>query len=126
MFFDLRDRHGLTQVVARTGTDAADVASKLRSEFVVAVRGQVVARAKDAFNPKLPTGEVEIAATTLEILNDARTPPFSINEDAPVAEETRLRYRYLDLRRGGLQENLIVRHRVTLAARRYFDQHLRP
>ena len=121
MFFDLRDRHGLTQVVARTGTAAADVASKLRSEFVVAVSGQVVARAKDAFNPKLPTGEIEIAATTLEILNDARTPPFSINEDAPVAEETRLRYRYLDLRRGGLQENLIVRHRVTLAARRYFD-----
>ena len=120
-FFDLRDRYGLTQVVTRAGSDAAAVASKVRPEFVVAVNGQVVTRAPEAFNAKLPTGEVEVAATRIEILNEARTPPFSINDDSPVAEETRLRYRYLDLRRGGLQENLIVRHRVTLAARRYFD-----
>ena len=120
-FFDLRDRHGLTQIVTRTGSAAADVAAKLRSEFVVAVTGDAVARAPDAFNPKLATGEIEVAASAIQILNDARTPPFSINEDAPVAEETRLRYRYLDLRRGGLQQNLVLRHRVTMAARRYFD-----
>ena len=121
-FFDLRDRYGLIQVVTRAGSgDAADMASRVRSEFVVAVKGQVVERAPEAFNPKLPTGQVEVAASSIEILNEARTPPFAINEDAPVAEETRLRYRYLDLRRGGLQQNLIVRHRVTLAARRYFD-----
>jgi aspartyl-tRNA synthetase len=123
VFFDLRDRHGLTQVVTRAGSDAAANASKIRPEFVVAVTGQVVARARDAFNPKLATGEIEVAASAVDILNEARTPPFSINDDAPVAEETRLRYRYLDLRRGGLQDNLILRHRVTLAARRYFDAH---
>jgi aspartyl-tRNA synthetase len=122
MFFDLRDRHGLVQVVARAGSAAADMASKVRSEFVVAVKGQVVGRAPDAFNPKLSTGEIEVAAASIEILNEARTPPFAINEDAPVAEETRLRYRYLDLRRGGLQQNLVARHRVTMAARRYFDE----
>jgi aspartyl-tRNA synthetase len=121
-FFDVRDRHGLTQVVARAGTDAATAAAKVRPEFVVAVTGQVVARAAEAFNPKLPTGEIEVAAASIDILNEARTPPFSINDDAPVAEETRLRYRYLDLRRGGLQGNLVLRHRVTMAARKYFDE----
>jgi aspartyl-tRNA synthetase len=121
-FFDIRDRHGLTQVVSRAGSDAAAIASKVRPEFVVAVNGQVVTRAPEAVNAKLPTGEIEVAAASIEILNEARTPPFSINDDAPVAEETRLRYRYLDLRRGGLQENLVARHRVTMAARRYFDE----
>jgi aspartyl-tRNA synthetase len=120
-FFDIRDRYGLTQVVSRAGSDVAAIASKVRPEFVVAVNGQVVTRGPEAVNPKLPTGEIEVAAGSIEILNEARTPPFAINEDAPVAEETRLRYRYLDLRRGGLQENLVIRHRVTLAARRYFD-----
>jgi aspartyl-tRNA synthetase len=121
MFFDLRDRHGLTQIVTRTGSDAAVNAARVRPEFVVAVTGQVAARAKEAFNAKLPTGEIEVVAAAVDILNEARTPPFSINDDAPVAEETRLRYRYLDLRRVGLQDNLILRHKVTLAARRYFD-----
>jgi aspartyl-tRNA synthetase len=120
-FFDIRDRYGLTQVVTRAGTDVAAVAAKVRPEFVVVVKGQVVGRAPASFNPKLPTGEIEVVAASIEILNEARTPPFAINEDAPVAEETRLRYRYLDLRRGGLQENLVVRHRVALAARRFFD-----
>jgi aspartyl-tRNA synthetase len=120
-FFDLRDRHGITQVVARA--DAALVqASKLRTEYVVAVSGLVEERESTAVNPKIATGEVEVVATHIEVLNEARTPPFPINEDTAVAEETRLKYRYLDLRRPGLQGNLILRHRVSIAARKYFDE----
>ncbi|MFI5177857.1 MAG: aspartate--tRNA ligase [Vicinamibacterales bacterium] len=121
LFIDLRDRHGLTQVVVRSGGPAAAAAAKVRPEFVIAVRGTVEAREPATVNAKLATGEIEVAASALEILNEARTPPFSINDDAPVAEDTRLRYRYLDLRRPGLQHNLVVRHQVTMAARRYFD-----
>ena len=122
IFFDLRDRHGLTQVIVRAGSALSDVAARLRPEFVVAVRGEVEARSAETVNPKLATGEVEVVASALEILNEAKTPPFPINEDAPVSEETRLRFRYLDLRRPAVQRNLILRHRVTLAARRYFDE----
>ena len=122
LFFDVRDRHGITQVVIPERNNPKYSWDKLRPEFVVAVKGQVVKRAPEAINARLPTGEIEVAAASFEILNEARTPPFSINEDAPVAEETRLRYRYLDLRRGGLQQNLVARHRVTMAARRYFDE----
>lgn len=120
-FFDIRDRHGLTQVVVRADGDTA-TAAKLRPEGVVAVRGLVEARDAGVVNTKIPTGDVEVVATSLEILNEARTPPFPINEDVAVSEETRLRYRYLDLRRPALQQNLILRHKVTIAARRYFDQ----
>jgi aspartyl-tRNA synthetase len=121
IFCDVRDRHGITQVLVRTGSPAAAAAARVRPEFVVAVEGAVEARAPEAVNPKLPTGDVEVVVERLEILNEARTPPFAINEDTAVAEETRLRYRYLDLRRPALQANLALRHRVTLAARRYFD-----
>jgi aspartyl-tRNA synthetase len=120
-FFDLRDRHGLTQVVARADAAMAQ-AAKLRPEFVVAVTGLVEARDAGAVNSKIATGEIELGAATIEILNEARTPPFAINEDTPVSEETRLKYRYLDLRRPGLQQNLILRHRVSIAARKYFDE----
>ena len=123
LFFDVRDRHGLTQVVVRSDAPAAADADRLRPEFVVRVRGQVERRAPEAVNPKLPTGEVEVVAAEVEILNDAKTPPFAINEDGPVAEETRLRYRYLDLRRPDLQRNLVLRHKIAMAARRYFDEH---
>jgi aspartyl-tRNA synthetase len=95
--------------------------ARVRPEFVIAVSGTVEARLDSTVNPKLPTGEIEIAVARVEILNDARTPPFPINDDVPVAEDTRLRYRYLDLRRPALQQNLVLRHRVTLAARKYFD-----
>jgi len=122
VFIDLRDRHGITQVVAREDhASLVEAAKRLRPEYVVAVRGRVELRAKEAVNPKLKTGEVEVVATEIKLLNEARTPPFPINEDAPVAEETRLRYRYLDLRRQRLQQNLILRHRAALAIRRYFD-----
>jgi aspartyl-tRNA synthetase len=121
VFIDVRDRHGVTQAVIRSGSPAAEVAARVRPEYVIAVGGRVESRASQAANPKLATGEVEVVVEELAILNDARTPPFPINEDAPVSEETRLRYRYLDLRRPTLQHNLIVRHQVALAARRYFD-----
>jgi len=120
-FFDLRDRHGLTQVVAREGSALAQ-AGKLRTEFVVAVTGMVEARDAGVVNTKLATGEVEVVATHIELLNEAKTPPFPINEDTVVSEETRLKYRYIDLRRPTLQRNLILRHQVSIAARKYFDQ----
>jgi aspartyl-tRNA synthetase len=119
-FFDMRDRHGLTQVVVRAGADGAT--AKLRPEVVVAVHGHVEARDAAAVNSKISTGDIEVVATGVEILNEAKTPPFPINDDVAVLEETRLRYRYLDLRRPALQHNLVLRHKVAIAARRYFDE----
>ena len=119
-FFDLRDRHGLTQVVVRQGP-ALEKAARVRPEFVLGVRGMVEVRDGDVVNSKIPTGAIEVVADEIEILNEARTPPFPINEDTAVSEETRLRYRYLDLRRPALQRNLILRHKVSIAARQYFD-----
>jgi aspartyl-tRNA synthetase len=119
-FFDLRDRYGITQVVVRE--EEGGEATRVRPEFVVAVHGRVDTRSKESVNPKLETGEVEVVARTISVLNDAKTPPFAINEDGQVSEDTRLRYRYLDLRKPKLQQNLILRHKVALAARRYFDE----
>ena len=121
VFVDVRDRYGVTQVVVRAGSPAADTADRVRPEFVVSVRGLVEARLPESVNTKIATGLVEVVAETLEILNEAKTPPFPINEDGSVAEETRLRYRYLDLRRPALQQNLVLRHKVAIAARAYFD-----
>jgi aspartyl-tRNA synthetase len=120
-FFDVRDRHGLTQVVVRSGTELS-ASAKLRPEVVVAVQGHVEVREAAAANSKIPTGEIEVVATAVDVLNEARTPPFPINEDVAVLEETRLRYRYLDLRRPSLQHNLVLRHKVTIAARQFFDR----
>jgi aspartyl-tRNA synthetase len=123
VFFDLRDRHGITQVVAREDNpELVREANRLRSEYVVAVLGTVVRRAKDAVNPRVKTGEIEVVAREIRLLNDAKVPPFPINEETTVAEETRLRYRYLDLRRPRLQQNLILRHKAMLEIRRYFDE----
>ena len=121
LFIDIRDRYGLTQVVVRTGSGAAEAAGTARPEFVIAVDGEVAARAPEAINAKLETGDIEVVAARVEILNEARTPPFPIADDVAVSEETRLRHRYLDLRRPSLQANIVMRHRVTMAARRYFD-----
>jgi aspartyl-tRNA synthetase len=121
MFFDIRDRHGLTQVVVRDEA-LVDQAKRLRPEFVVGVTGRVDLRATEAVNPRLPTGAIEVAAGGIRLLNDAKTPPFPINEDSPVSEEIRLKYRYLDLRRPRLQQNLILRHKAALEVRRYFDE----
>ena len=123
VFFDLRDRYGLTQIVAREDSpEAVQVAGRLRPEFVVAVIGRVEARSKESINRKIRTGEIEVVAREIRLLNDAKTPPFPVNEDTSVAEETRLRYRYLDLRRPKLQQNLILRHKAAFEVRRYFDE----
>ena len=122
LFIDLRDRHGITQLVFdRDDAQTMAKAKRLRSEYVMAARGRVQRRSPETINPKLPTGEVEVMVRELAILNEAKTPPFPIAEDAPVSEEVRLKYRYLDLRRPRLQTNMILRHRVTIAIRRYFD-----
>ena len=97
------------------------IAKKLRSEFVIGVSGVVQRRSEDTVNPKLATGEVEVLAREIRILNEAKTPPFQIAEDGPVSEDVRLRYRYLDLRRPRLQPNIGLRHRVSMAIRKYFD-----
>ena len=121
LFFDVRDRHGITQAVVGDRERLAD-ADRIRPEFVVRVAGTVARRAPDAVNANLATGGIEVVVTELEILNEARTPPFPINEETTVSEETRLRYRYLDLRRPALQKNLALRHRVAMAVRQYFDR----
>jgi aspartyl-tRNA synthetase len=121
VFIDVRDRHGVTQVIVQDDPVLLERAKRLRAEFVVGVAGQVERRAPETVNAKLPTGEIEVRATAVTLLNEAKTPPFLIGEDQNVSEETRLRYRYLDLRRPQLQRNIALRHRVTMALRRYFD-----
>ena len=124
LFVDLRDRAGVTQVVVDRDDEALMAkAKKLRSEFVVGVAGQVRHRSPDTVNAKLETGEVEVVVSALTLLNEAKTPPFPIADDTPVSEDVRLKYRYLDLRRTKLQSNIILRHKLTIAIRKYFDQH---
>jgi aspartyl-tRNA synthetase len=122
-FIDLRDRGGITQVVLNreVSADAHAKAKELRGEYVIAVTGNVVMREENTRNPKIATGDVEVHATDLLILNDARTPPFQLDApvDALASEDLRLKYRYLDLRRPQLQSNLVLRHRVTNEIRRY-------
>jgi aspartyl-tRNA synthetase len=120
-FIDIRDRAGVSQVVVRENEAQMAVAKRLRSEFVVGVSGTVQRRSADTINPKLATGEVEVLAHDIRILNEAKTPPFQIAEDSPVSEDVRLKYRYLDLRRTRLQTNMGLRHRVAIAIRKYFD-----
>jgi aspartyl-tRNA synthetase len=125
VFIDLRDRYGKTQVVFNPQTREAThrVAGELRSEYVVSVSGTVEARPQGTRNPNLPTGEIDVLADELVILNRADTPPFPIEDELDVHEEARLQYRYLDLRRAPMQRNLAVRHKVYLLTRTYFDQH---
>jgi aspartyl-tRNA synthetase len=122
LFLDVRDRHGLTQVIVEGDDALLERAKRLRSEFVVAVLGEAERRSPDTINLSLPTGEVEVRAKEVRILNEAKTPPFSIAEDMNVSEETRLKYRYLDLRRPQLQQNIALRHKITIAIRKYFDE----
>ncbi len=120
IFLDLRDRHGITQVVIdRADAPAAhETASRIRNEFVVAVRGAVAPRLPGTENTKLPTGGIELQATDVEILSEAKTPPFYINDpDAPVDESLRLKYRYLDIRRQPMADRLLLRSRMVQAIR---------
>jgi len=122
LFVDIRDREGVTQVVF-DNDDAAQMAKakRLRSEYVIGVRGTARRRSPETINPKLETGEVEVFVKQLALLNEAKTPPFPIADETPVSEDVRLKYRYLDLRRPRLANNMILRHKVAAAVRRYFD-----
>ena len=121
IFIDLRDREGLVQIVCDPDRAATfSVAEKLRNEFVVAASGLVRPRPEGTVNPDLPTGEVEILAHELEILNASLTPPFQL-DDENISETVRLENRMLDLRRPAMQKNLLLRHRAAMAARKYLD-----
>ncbi|UCC62633.1 MAG: aspartate--tRNA ligase [Anaerolineae bacterium] len=123
IFMDLRDREGIVQVVCNPdeSPDVHAVASQARGEYVLRVVGQVRARPKKVVNPNLPTGEVEVLAQEVGILNPSRTPPFYVNRDEEVDETLRLKYRYLDLRRPRMQRNLMLRHRVVRFIRDFMD-----
>jgi aspartyl-tRNA synthetase len=123
VFIDVRDRLGITQVVVRDNEALVAKAERLRAEYVIAVIGTVEARAPETVNRKVSTGEIEISAREIRLLNEAKTPPFPIADETPVSEDTRLKYRYLDLRRSRMQANLTLRHRVTMEVRKYFDEH---
>ena len=122
-FLDLRDRAGIVQVVANpeTSPQAHASAEAARPEWVLQVEGQVRRRPSGMENPQLPTGEVEVEVRSLTVLNPARTPPFPVNEETEVEEMTRLKYRYLDLRRGRMRGNLELRHRLVKFIRDYLD-----
>jgi aspartyl-tRNA synthetase len=120
VFIDLRDSSGLVQVVFHPDqAEAHRVASEARNEYVLQVRGQVQKRRPGTVNEKLPTGEIEVRAAGADILNTAKTPPFYINEDAEPGEMLRLRYRYLDLRREAMRDNIMLRHRFVQQVRDY-------
>ena len=121
IFVDVRDRYGLTQAVTRDDAGLLEVAGRLRPECVIAVSGPVERRSEETLNPKIDTGEVEVAARRIAVLSSALTPPFQIDEETPVSEELRLRYRYLDLRRTRMRANIGLRHRITMAVRNSLD-----
>ena len=124
LFLLVRDRAGIVQCTfdKSVNKDLFDIAFTCRTEFVVAVRGKLVARDAAAINKKMPTGEVEIIAEDIRILSRAETTPFEIDDNKEVGDQVRLKYRYLDLRRPSMQKNLMLRHRVTQVARNYFDE----
>ncbi len=125
LFVDLRDRYGVTQAVFNPGSnpDAFNEAKTLKPEFVVGLSGKVVRRSAENVNSDLATGDIEVHAARVEVLNTSETLPFPLTDDVTTSEEVRLRYRYLDLRRPRLQRILAVRHQVLMAARRHFDRH---
>lgn len=123
IFIDFRDRTGIVQIVFNPefNKTAWEIADKVRSEYVLAVKGTVVKRDPEAVNPKLKTGEVEVHVAEIEILNDAKTPPFPIEDEIDVDEQVRLKYRYLDLRRPEMQRSLMLRSKASKAFRDFLD-----
>ena len=114
IFMDLRDKHGITQIVfdPERNKAAHEKAHQLRSEYCVRVTGKVAMRPEGTINPKIPTGEIEVEVKEIEVLSEAETPPFEIKDDVDVAEDLRLKYRYLDLRRPIMQEKILIKHKV--------------
>ena len=123
IFVDLRDKEGITQVVFNPAVDRAvhEKAQVIRNEYVLGVRGKVDPRPVGMINPNLHTGTIEVTVTELKILNPAKTPPFLIEDNIDVSETIRLKYRHLDLRRSGLQKNLVMRHRAAVSVRNYLN-----
>lgn len=117
-FIDLRDRSGIVQLVAREG-EVYDIARGLKNESVLKVNGKVCER--ESKNPNLPTGDIEVELTSLEILNSSLDLPFEISDDTTALEDTRLKYRYLDLRRSSVKNNLVIRHKIMMAIRNFLD-----
>ena len=124
IFLDIRDRYGITQVVCdpERSSEAHRISAELRSEYVVQIQGAVVSRLPGTENPQLRTGAIEIAAEQVTILNPSRTIPFPISDDVRVDESLRLKYRYLDLRRPTMRDNILLRHRVVKVIRDYLDE----
>lgn len=124
IFIDLRDRSGVVQVVFHPEEkEAFAIADKVRSEYVLAVEGEVVIRDPETVNPKIPTGEIEVLAKKVEVINTAKTPPFTLEDRIDVDEAIRLKYRYLDLRRPAMQRILMLRHQAAKTVRQFLDQH---
>lgn len=124
LWVDLRDRYGITQIIfdeERSPKSVMELAQSLGREFVIQVTGTVIER--ESKNPKIPTGEIEILAQSLTILNQAKTPPFTIENETDGGEELRMQYRYLDIRRNPVRENLVFRSQVSLAIRNYLSSH---
>ncbi len=121
-FIDIRDRYGITQLVFNQDVNAelCDLANKLGREFVIQVAGTIAERSNK--NPNIETGDVEILVTELTVLNESQTPPFTIEDNTDGGDDIRMKYRYLDLRRTTVRENLELRHRITFETRRYLDQ----
>lgn len=125
IFIDLRDRSGLVQIVfsPEVSQEALHLADRCRSEYVIAVRGKVVSRGVANINPNMPTGEIEILASEIELINAAKTPPFSVSDDQEVDEKVRLKYRYIDLRRPTMQRTFMIRHKIAQMFRSYLSNH---
>ena len=121
IFIDLRDRDGLTQAIFHEDIDPVvhQRAEEVRSEYVIAVEGAVKKRSPETVNPNMPTGEIEVVASKIWILNESRTPPFPVEEEAGVSEDVRLKYRYVDLRRPRMQRNIILRSKISFAVREF-------
>lgn len=124
IFIDLRDRYGVSQIVFEPNysPNSYEIGKKLRSEYVVSIEGKVRTRPEGTVNPKIPTGTVDVMVDEIVLLNEAETPPFQVKNNLDVSEEVRLKYRYLDLRRTNMQENILLRHKMYQAARKYFDE----
>ncbi|MED4346428.1 MULTISPECIES: aspartate--tRNA ligase [Heyndrickxia] len=124
IFIDLRDRAGIVQIVFNTAVseEAFKLAEKVRNEYVLEVEGKVIARSENTVNPNLKTGKIEIQADRLAIINNAKTPPFMIENETDVAEDVRLKYRYLDLRRPIMFETMKMRHAITKSIRGFLDE----
>jgi aspartyl-tRNA synthetase len=120
-FIDLRDRYGITQLAFNEAWDKGllEEARRLGREFVIQAAGEVIERSSK--NPNMPTGDIEIKTTSLDVLNASITPPFTIEDETDGGEELRMKYRYLDIRRNPVKENMLLRNRVNLAVRQYLS-----